>query len=65
VRDLRDKVAVIAGGASGIGLALAECFAALGMKLALADIESEPLEAAARRLTAQGAEVLAVPTDLG
>jgi NAD(P)-dependent dehydrogenase (short-subunit alcohol dehydrogenase family) len=64
VRDLRDKVAVITGGASGIGLAMAECFAAEGMKLALADIESGPLEAAAGRLTARGAEVLAVPTDV-
>jgi NAD(P)-dependent dehydrogenase (short-subunit alcohol dehydrogenase family) len=64
LRDLRDKVAVITGGASGIGLALAECFAREGMKLALADIESGPLEAAAGRLTAHGAEVLAVPTDV-
>jgi len=64
VRELRDKVAVITGGASGIGLALAGCFAAEGMKLALADIEPEPLEAAASRLTAQGADVLAVPTDV-
>jgi len=64
VRDLRDKVAVITGGASGIGLAMAECFAGEGMKLALADIESEPLEAAAKRLTEQGADVLAVATDV-
>ena len=64
MRDLRDKVAVITGGASGIGLAMAGRFAAEGMKLALADIEPEPLEAAARDLSEKGADVLAVPTDV-
>jgi NAD(P)-dependent dehydrogenase (short-subunit alcohol dehydrogenase family) len=48
VRELRDKVVVNTGGASGIGLALAGCLAAEGMKLALADIEPDPQEAALR-----------------
>lgn len=44
--ELSGKVAVVTGGASGIGLAMARAFAAEGMKLVLADIEAEPLEAA-------------------
>ena len=36
-----DKVAVITGGASGIGLAAAMRFAALGMKVCIADVRAE------------------------
>jgi NAD(P)-dependent dehydrogenase (short-subunit alcohol dehydrogenase family) len=44
--DLRDKVAVITGAASGIGYAMAERFAAEGMKVVLADVEEAALDAA-------------------
>jgi NAD(P)-dependent dehydrogenase (short-subunit alcohol dehydrogenase family) len=64
MKDLRGKVAVVTGAASGIGLALAERFAAEGMKVVLADIELGALEAARSKLEAGGAEVLAVPTDV-
>lgn len=64
MRELRGKVAVVTGGASGIGLALAQRFAAEGMNLVLADIESGPLEEAKGKLEAGGASVLAVPTDV-
>ena len=43
MKDLNGKVAVVTGGASGIGRAMAERFAAEGMKLVLADIEGEAL----------------------
>jgi NAD(P)-dependent dehydrogenase (short-subunit alcohol dehydrogenase family) len=59
-----DKVAVITGGASGIGFAMAERFAAEGMKLVLADIEAEALETAVAKLRQQGARVVGVPTDV-
>ncbi len=39
MKDLEGKVAVITGGASGIGRAVAERAAAEGMKIVLADIE--------------------------
>ena len=40
----KDRVAVITGGASGIGLAAAKRFAAIGMKLVLADLRQDALE---------------------
>src|SRR5258708_2545454 len=44
------KVAVVTGGASGIGLAAAHRFAELGMKVCIADIGSDKLDAAKRSL---------------
>jgi NAD(P)-dependent dehydrogenase (short-subunit alcohol dehydrogenase family) len=64
IRDLTGKVAVVTGGASGIGLALARKAAAARMKVVLADIEDAPLSAAADELARGGAEVLAVRTDV-
>src|SRR5215831_2834017 len=64
MRELKDKVVVITGGASGIGRALADRFAAEGSKIVLADVEPKPLEEAAAALRAGGTTVLAVPTDV-
>jgi len=64
MEDVDGKVAVITGGASGIGKAVATRAAALGMKLVLADIEEPVLVAAAQELAADGADVLAVVTDV-
>jgi NAD(P)-dependent dehydrogenase (short-subunit alcohol dehydrogenase family) len=61
--DLRGKVAVITGGASGIGRALAERFAAEGMKLVLADIDEVTLRSTEVQLAEGGAEVLSVLCD--
>lgn len=61
---LEGKIAVITGAASGIGRALAETLAGRGMKLVLADIEPTPLVATAEELSAGGAQVVAVPTDV-
>ena len=47
MEDLTGKVAVITGGASGIGLATARLLAAEGSHLVLADVEDGPLADAA------------------
>lgn len=52
--DLHGKVAVITGGASGIGLATATRLRRAGADIVLADIEAGPLEAAAAELDALG-----------
>ena len=64
MKDLQGKVAVITGGASGIGRAVADQAAAVGMKIVLGDIEEGPLKEAVNELTGQGAEALGVVTDV-
>jgi NAD(P)-dependent dehydrogenase (short-subunit alcohol dehydrogenase family) len=64
VEQIRDRVAVVTGGASGIGLGMARALAGAGAKLVLADIEQEPLEAAARGLADDGADVVGVVCDV-
>ena len=58
------RVAVITGGAGGIGFAMARRFARENMKIVLADLEEPALAVAAAALAADGAEVLAIPTDV-
>lgn len=58
----KDGVAVITGAARGIGTGLARKALSLGMRVVLADIQAEPLQAFARTLDG---DVLAVPTDVG
>ncbi len=57
------NVAVITGGASGIGLALAERLVERGMRLVLADINEPKLRDVEARLTESGADVLGVVCD--
>lgn len=58
------KVAVITGAASGIGRGIAVRCAREGMKIVLADIEQAALDSVERELKADGADVLAVITDV-
>ena len=58
------RTAVITGGASGIGLGLAERLAAEAMKLVLADIEAPVLDEAASRLRDSGADVTTFVCDV-
>jgi len=60
----RDRVAVITGGAGGIGMAMARAFAARGAKVVLADLDEPALLRALSELQEAGAAVLAVPTDV-
>ncbi|MEE2664252.1 MAG: SDR family NAD(P)-dependent oxidoreductase [Myxococcota bacterium] len=62
--QFENKVAVITGAASGIGLGLAEQAARRGMSLVLADIEETALHAAEDKLRASGVKTLAVVTDV-
>lgn len=61
---LAGQVAVVTGGARGIGLAIAKELAEEGAQLVLADVQVELLEAAAAELRAAGAEVATVAGDL-
>ena len=64
MKDIQGKVAVITGGASGIGRAMAERFAEDGMRIVLADVEEGALAKAESEMRADGAEVLAVRADV-
>jgi len=64
MRQLRGKVAVITGGAAGIGKAIATRFAEEGMKLVLADLNSRALDETTHEIRSRGADVLGVKTDV-
>lgn len=64
MQELKGKVAVVTGAASGIGWGLAARAAREGMRVVMADIEAGPLEEAASRLRDAGADVLPVVTDV-
>jgi NAD(P)-dependent dehydrogenase (short-subunit alcohol dehydrogenase family) len=64
MQDFEGKVAVVTGGASGIGLAMATRFAQEGMKIVLGDIEKPALEAAVASLRQQEFEVHGIVTDV-
>jgi 3-oxoacyl-[acyl-carrier protein] reductase len=63
--DLKGKVALITGGAQGIGLSIAKELAKAGADLALADINLARVEETAKALTAEtGRQVLALKMDV-
>ncbi len=61
---LHDKVAVVTGGASGIGSALAYRLGSAGMRIAIADIEESALEQTVSHLRDSNIEVVGVPCDV-
>ncbi len=61
---LKDKVAIITGAASGIGLATARVFAAEGARVVLADVDSSRTESARASIADAGGETLAVRVDV-
>lgn len=64
MQHFAQKTAFITGGGAGIGLGMAQAFVERGMRLALADIDEQPLRAARAQLEAQGAEVLTFTLDI-
>jgi len=63
MKDLQNRVAVVTGGASGIGKALARQLLARGARLVIADVEQSALDRAVADLSA-GGEVSGVVTDV-
>jgi 3-oxoacyl-[acyl-carrier protein] reductase len=64
VGALAGKIAVVTGASRGIGLAIAERFAAAGARLAICARDDARLSTAAQRLAQLGAQVVAVPCDV-
>lgn len=59
-----NKVALVTGAGSGLGLAAAKAFAASGASVVLADWHEESVRSAAEELTAQGFKALAIRCDV-
>ena len=64
MKEFQGKVAVVTGGASGLGRAMADRFAREGMRIVLADIEPGALAKAGAEMKAAGAKVIGVRTDV-
>lgn len=61
MKNFQGRVAVVTGGASGVGKALAKAFLGEGMKVVLADVEEPALKSTTEEL---GGDVIAVVTDV-
>ena len=61
---MKDKVAIITGASSGIGLECAKYFSKKGMKLALAARSLDKLNKVVEEIKASGGEAIAIPTDV-
>jgi NAD(P)-dependent dehydrogenase (short-subunit alcohol dehydrogenase family) len=64
LKDFKDKVAVITGAASGIGLGIAKRAVKEGMKVVIADIEAGALSKAEKQLSSSGGNIMSVVTDV-
>jgi NAD(P)-dependent dehydrogenase (short-subunit alcohol dehydrogenase family) len=64
VKDFTGRVAVVTGAGSGMGRAFAQRFAQEGMRIVAADVQVDALDRAVAELTADGHQVVGVPTDV-
>jgi 3-hydroxybutyrate dehydrogenase len=62
--QLKDKVAIVTGAASGIGRQIAHTFAGAGARLAIADLDTAGAHRVAAQLNRDGAEAIAVAMDV-
>ncbi len=63
-RNLEGRVALVTGGAEGIGLAIARRLASAGARVAIADLNAETLEEATTALRGEGLDVAGFPADV-
>ena len=62
---LQDKVAIVTGGAAGIGRATAELFACEGARIVIADLDADAGERTATNIRATHGDAICIPTDAG
>ena len=62
--DLKGRVAVITGGAGGIGYSIATAYAAQGMDVALLDLSPKVAESAERLAAEHGVKSIGLPVDV-
>ncbi|MDB9373587.1 SDR family NAD(P)-dependent oxidoreductase [Nodularia sphaerocarpa] len=62
--DLTNKVAIVTGSARGIGRAIAQGLASVGVKIVIADIKGLEAEKTAQKIQVDGGEAIAIPTDV-
>ncbi|WP_340569780.1 SDR family NAD(P)-dependent oxidoreductase [Stenotrophomonas sp. G106K1] len=62
--QLNGKTAIVTGGVSGIGLAVAETLAASGARISVWDLKQEAVDATVAALRSQGAEAIGIALDV-
>lgn len=64
MKDFNGKIAVVTGGASGIGLGMCRAFAARGMKLVIADLDTDALTTVLEEFKAAKVDAVGMPCDV-
>lgn len=64
MREVTNKTAFITGAASGVGYGMAHAFLEAGMRVAIADIRSDAIDAAAKKLQGKGGDVYGIRLDV-